>query len=55
MSLEKYKQVIHEDFIKDADFIDKVIKNLRLDKSSKILDIGTGIRSNVNFTCNKWL
>ena len=43
MSLEKYKQVIDEDFAKDADFIDKTIKNLSLDKSSKILDIGTGL------------
>lgn len=42
MSLEKYKQVIDEDFAKDADFIDKVIKELDLEKKAKILDIGTG-------------
>jgi len=43
LSLEKYRQVIGEDFAKDADFIDKTIKNLGLDKSSRILDIGTGL------------
>lgn len=43
MGLEKYKQVINKDFAKDADFIDKTIKNLNLDKNSKILDIGTGL------------
>lgn len=43
MSLEKYKQVIGEDFAKDADFIDKTIKNLDLDKNSRIVDIGTGL------------
>ena len=34
--------MIHEDFSKSADFIDKIIKTLNLDKNSKILDIGTG-------------
>lgn len=43
MSLDKYKQVIHEDFLKDIDFIDKTIKELNLNPDSKILDIGTGI------------
>ena len=43
MSLEKYKQVIHEDFTGDADSIDKMIKSLNLGKDSKILDIGTGL------------
>ncbi len=42
MSLEKFKKVIHEDFTKDADFIDETIKKLNLNKNSKILDIGTG-------------
>lgn len=42
MSLEKYKKVIHKDFSKNADFIDKTIKLLNLDKNSSILDIGTG-------------
>ena len=40
--LEKYKQVIDKDFTKDADFIDRTIKNFGLDKNSSILDIGTG-------------
>jgi len=43
MSLKKYKEVIHKDFLKDIDFIDKVIKKLNLQPDSKILDIGTGI------------
>jgi ubiquinone/menaquinone biosynthesis C-methylase UbiE len=43
VSLEKYKQVIHEDFVKDVDFIDDTIKELGLDKKAKILDIGTGL------------
>jgi SAM-dependent methyltransferase len=42
MSLEKYKRVIHKDFSKSADFIDRTIKSLNLDKKSEILDIGTG-------------
>ena len=43
MSLEKYKKVIHKDFLKDIDFISKTIKELNLQPESKILDIGTGI------------
>jgi 2-polyprenyl-3-methyl-5-hydroxy-6-metoxy-1,4-benzoquinol methylase len=43
MSLEKYKKVIHKDFLKDIDFIDKTIKELNLHSDSMILDIGTGI------------
>lgn len=43
MRLEKYKQVIGEDFTEDADFINETIKNLNLNKSAKILDIGTGL------------
>ncbi|MHA2377315.1 MAG: class I SAM-dependent methyltransferase [Candidatus Thorarchaeota archaeon] len=43
MSLEQYKQVIHEDFSKNADFIDQIIKDLRLDHNLNILDIGTGL------------
>lgn len=43
MSLRKYKEVIHEDFLKDIDFIDKTIKQLNLQPESKIVDIGTGI------------
>jgi len=42
MSLEKYKQIISEDFSKEADLIDCVIKELGIEKSAKILDIGTG-------------
>jgi 2-polyprenyl-3-methyl-5-hydroxy-6-metoxy-1,4-benzoquinol methylase len=43
LSLEKYKQVVHKDFIQDIDFINKTIKELNLNKSSRILDIGTGM------------
>ncbi len=43
MSLKKYKEVIHKDFLKDIDFIDKTIKKLNLPPDSKIIDIGTGI------------
>ena len=43
MSMERYKQVIHEDFIKDADFMDRTIKNLGLDTNSRVLDVGTGL------------
>ena len=43
MSLEKYKKIIPEDFTKDIEFINETIKNLKLDKNSKILDVGTGI------------
>lgn len=41
-SLEKYKTVIPGDFSKEADLIDCIIKELRIEKSAKILDIGTG-------------
>ncbi len=43
MSLEKYKEVIHQDFLQDIDFIDKTIKKLHLTPDSRIIDIGTGI------------
>lgn len=43
MSLEKYKQVINEDFTKDVDFMSKTISKLNLDNKSMILEIGTGI------------
>ncbi len=43
MTLKKYKEVIHKDFLKDIDFIDKAIKKLHLQPDSRIIDIGTGI------------
>jgi SAM-dependent methyltransferase len=43
MNMELYKLVIHEDFTKDAEFLDSAIKNLDLDNDVKILDIGTGL------------
>ena len=43
MSLDKFKKVIHDDFARNAEFIDRTIKQLNLDKTSKILDIGTGL------------
>jgi len=43
LSLEKYKQVINEDFTKDVDFMSNTISKLNLDNKSMILDIGTGI------------
>ncbi len=43
MSLKKFMKAIHEDFTKDADFINATLNNLNLDKNSKILDIGTGL------------
>jgi SAM-dependent methyltransferase len=42
MSLDRYKQVIPEDFSKEADLIDKTIKELNIAKEAKILDVGTG-------------
>jgi SAM-dependent methyltransferase len=42
MNLEKYRQVLGEDFTKDAEFIDATIKDLNLNKDSKVLDVGTG-------------
>lgn len=41
--MEKYKKTIHEDFTKDIELINETIKELNLDKNSKILDVGTGI------------
>ena len=43
MSLERYKEVIPEDFARDADFIDRVIKGLGLPREGDILDIGTDL------------
>ena len=43
MSLDEYKKVIEEDFSKEADLIDKTIKELGFDKNARILDIGTGL------------
>ena len=43
MSLDKFKEVIHDDFARNAEFIDRTIKQLNLDKTSKILDVGTGL------------
>ena len=42
MSFDKYKKIFGE-FAKDAEFIDKIIKDLNLNKDCKILDIGTGM------------
>lgn len=42
LSLKKYKQIFRE-FAEEVEFMDKNIKKLNLDKSSKILDIGTGM------------
>jgi len=46
MNLEKFKKVlsakIEPEFFYGIDFIDKMIKDLDLEKNSKILDIGTG-------------
>jgi ubiquinone/menaquinone biosynthesis C-methylase UbiE len=42
MNLVKYKQIFRE-FAEEAEFIDKNIKKLNLNKDSKILDIGTGM------------
>lgn len=43
MNLDKFKEVIHDDFARNAEFINKTIKQLNLDKTSKILDVGTGL------------
>jgi ubiquinone/menaquinone biosynthesis C-methylase UbiE len=45
MNLEKYKQVIPQDFSKEAELIDKTIKDLKIGKKAKILDVGTGFGS----------
>jgi len=42
MKLTKYKKIFRE-FAEDAEFIDENIKQLNLDKESKILDVGTGM------------
>ena len=42
MNLARYKEVIHEDFSRDADIIDTKIERLGLDSDARILDIGTG-------------
>ena len=42
MDLDKYKKIFRE-FAEDAEFIDENIKQLNLNKESKILDIGTGM------------
>ena len=53
MSLDKFKEVIHDDFARNAEFINKVIKQLNLDKISKILDIGTGLGAmSINLALN---
>ncbi|MFW9901078.1 MAG: class I SAM-dependent methyltransferase [Candidatus Thorarchaeota archaeon] len=40
--VEKIKEKLGEKFSRDADFLDLIIDDLKLDKKSKILDIGTG-------------
>jgi tRNA A58 N-methylase Trm61 len=42
MDLKKYREVLGEEFTKDTEFIDSQIKAMKLNKDSKILDIGTG-------------
>ena len=42
MSLEKLLKINSEVYTIDAEFIDKTIKKLNLDKDSKILELGTG-------------
>ena len=42
MSLEEFKQVMPKDFSKEAELIDKTIKDLNIAKNAKILDVGTG-------------
>jgi len=42
MKLDIYKKIFRE-FAEEAEFMDENIKNLNLDKDSKILDIGTGM------------
>ncbi|MFC1717964.1 class I SAM-dependent methyltransferase [Candidatus Poribacteria bacterium] len=42
MSLDKYKEVIEEDFSKEAELMSEVIKELDLGEDARILDIGTG-------------
>ncbi|MHA1944853.1 MAG: class I SAM-dependent methyltransferase [Candidatus Hodarchaeales archaeon] len=42
MGLERLLEINPEVYAIDAEFIDETIKNLKLDKNSKILEIGTG-------------
>ena len=42
MNLEKIKENLGDKFSRDADFLDSVVAGMNLEKSSKILDIGTG-------------
>jgi ubiquinone/menaquinone biosynthesis C-methylase UbiE len=42
MNIIRYKEVIHADFSKDAEFMERVIKEIGLNPDAKILDIGTG-------------
>lgn len=42
MDLNKYKEIFHE-FAGDAEFINKQIKKLNFDTTSKLLDVGTGM------------
>jgi cyclopropane fatty-acyl-phospholipid synthase-like methyltransferase len=42
IDLAKYKKIFR-DFATDVGFINEVIKNLNLEKDSKILDVGTGM------------
>ncbi|MFX1569248.1 MAG: class I SAM-dependent methyltransferase [Promethearchaeota archaeon] len=42
MMLEQIKEKLGEKFRRDADFLDLIIDDLKLDKKSKILDVGTG-------------
>lgn len=42
MSLEKIKETLGERFSRDSDFLNSIVIELNLAKSSKILDIGTG-------------
>ena len=42
LRLQKYNQVINNEFSKGADFMDKITKNLGLDRNSKILYMGPG-------------
>ncbi|MFX1575342.1 MAG: class I SAM-dependent methyltransferase [Promethearchaeota archaeon] len=42
MSLTKVKETLGEKFSHDSNFLNSVIQELKLDKSSKILDVGTG-------------
>ena len=43
MNLDKFRKVIHKDFARNAGVINRTIEQQNLDKTSKILDIGTGL------------